>query len=101
MRTSRTALRTLLVAAVLALPLSLGACSGVDNFRDLEGVPTMEPSKVALIANVDRHPNLVAICIQGVAFVTSTREYGDAVTRVPELDAKFCTGDVAGIPPRR
>jgi hypothetical protein len=83
--------------AAAAVLIALAGCSGAggtfgaDNFRDLEGVPSMDPTRVAIVNNVDGHPNLVAICIQGVAFVTSSRDYGDAVNRVPELDSRFCT----------
>lgn len=48
------------------------------------------PDRVDLFYNLDTHPNVVRLCIDGVAIMTTSREYGDAVTRVPEWDA-YCT----------
>lgn len=39
--------------------------------------------------NMDQHPNLVRVCVDGVAVMTTTREYGDAVTLVPEWN-EYC-----------
>ncbi len=73
-----------LIAAVFALALLGGACAG-NNFRDVEGVASQDPDSIAVYNNVDRHPNIVKVCIQGVAFATTTRDYA-ALTRVPEWD---------------
>lgn len=65
--------------------LALTACSPGNNFRDLEGVKSVNPDKATVYNNVDKHPNLAVICIDGVAFVTSTRQY-ESHSRVSELD---------------
>lgn len=78
-------MRRLLLGA--ALVLALAGC-GSDNFRDVEGVGSHNPDSIRLWSNVDGHPNLVRVCADGVAFLTTTRQY-DAVTRVPDWD-KFC-----------
>ncbi len=72
--------------------LVLGACSPGNNFRDVEGVKSENPDLVQNYNNLDKHPNLAKVCIDGVAFLTTTREY-DAVTRVPEWD-RTCPGDL-------
>ncbi len=68
----------------------LGACSPGNNFRDVEGVKSENPDLVQNYNNLDKHPNLAKVCIDGVAFLTTTRQY-DAVTRVPDWD-KTCPG---------
>lgn len=55
--------------------------------RDLENVEVRDPGRVILYNNVDLHPNIVGLCVDGAGFATTTREYGDAVIRVPEWDA--------------
>ena len=74
-----------LVVAAGAIALSVGACNR-DNFRDLEGVKSQEPDQVELYSNVDRHPNIVKVCIDGVAFATTTREGNSAIMRVDDWD---------------
>ncbi len=69
----------------------LGACSPGNNFRDVEGVKSQNPDLVQNYNNMDKHPNLSKVCIDGVAFLTTTREY-DAVTRVPEWDRTCPSG---------
>ncbi len=66
----------------------LSACSQ-QQLRDVEDVPVHDPDKVELIGNVDDYPNIVRLCIDGVAFGTTTRNY-DPVFRVPEWDDTFC-----------
>jgi hypothetical protein len=85
-----TAVKRLAVAALLVLLLA--ACGG-DNFRDLEDIQSRDPDKVEVFNNVDQHPNLVLVCIHGVAFVTTTRDY-KPFEREPDLD-KSCPGGVA------
>ena len=78
-------------AAALAIaPLLLLASCGRNNFRDIEGVKSRDPDKVEVYNNVDRNPNITMICIHGVAFATTTRDY-QSVIRVPEWD-KECPG---------
>ena len=75
------------LAALLVLVGLAGACSSRDNFRDIEGVKSERPDSVRVFNNVDKHPNVVQLCIDGVGFATTTRNYGDALMRVPEWDA--------------
>jgi len=69
--------------AVLAIGGSTAGCGA--NTRDLEGVPLRNPQKAEIYANIDGHPNLARQCIDGVAFLTTTRDYS-SVLRVPEWD---------------
>jgi hypothetical protein len=82
MRT-RVKLLTILAAAIV-----LSGC-GTDNFRDVKGVESQDPDYIAVYNNVDKHPNIAWVCIEGVAFATTTRQY-DSITRVPEWDHE-CT----------
>ena len=79
--------------AVAAIAVAVGACSPGNNFRDVEGVKSQNPDLVENYNNMDQHPNMGKVCIDGVAFLTTTRDY-DAVTRVPEWD-KTCPGGSA------
>lgn len=82
-------MRKAIVVGVAALALVAGAaCTPGNNFRDVEGVDSKDADKYVVYNNVDRHPNLVLVCISGTAFITTTREF-NAVTRVPDLD-KTC-----------
>lgn len=76
-------MRRFILGLILAVLLAAGCSS--DNFRDVEGVPSQDPPKIELFNNVNGHPNLVMVCIHGVAFVTTTRQYEPA-QRVPDLD---------------
>ena len=75
------------LAGTIALigALVLSGCAG-DQRRDLEGVTIKNPQKYELYSNIDTHPNIARLCIDGVAFVTTSRDYS-AVLRVPEWDA--------------
>lgn len=79
---------TLAVAALL----TLGACGQApweDSLKDLEGVTVKDPDKATLYNNVDTYPNMVVLCIDGVAFVTTTRPDMGSWAPVPSLD-KTC-----------
>ena len=79
------------VTAIAVGGLLLGACSSRDNFRDVEGVRSQRPDSIEVFSNVDRHPNIAKICIDGVAFATTTREGNSAINRVEGWD-KTCPG---------
>jgi hypothetical protein len=66
--------------------LALGACES-QTVRDLEGIPITDPDKVRLVTNVDAFPNVVAMCIEGAGFATTTRDAAGAITRVEAWDA--------------
>lgn len=74
--------------------VALAACSGKDNFRDVEGVKSQRPELIEVYNNVDQHPNIARVCIKGVAFATTTRQY-EPVIRVPEWD-RDCPGHKSG-----
>jgi hypothetical protein len=70
-------LRRRSIAAVFILAavfMFLSACSK-QQIRDLEGVPVTQPDKARLVTNVDQYPNVVALCIEGEGFVSTTRDY--------------------------
>ena len=84
--------KLLLAGVATGLVLTLTACGQApweQSLRDLEGVPVKDPDQATLYNNVDLHPNLMVLCIDGVSFVTTTRPDFSSVIRVPELD-KTC-----------
>lgn len=76
----------IIIVAGLAMVFG-SACTG-NNFRDVKGVPSGDADSYKLFNNVDGHPNLVRVCADGLAFLTTTRDY-HAVERIPEWD-HFC-----------
>lgn len=81
--------RKLATAAVAVVAVGLLAGCG-DQRKDLEGVPSKDPDKIEVYMNVDTHPNIVRVCIGGVAFATISRDY-NSILRVPEWDT-WCKG---------
>lgn len=101
-----------LVKAVLfgaALILGLSACGEVDASKtDIEEPKLSEdftpedyvakaPEKLTVYLNVDNHPTLVQLCIDGVAFRTISSLHSGgiesgAVARVPEWDDECPAG---------
>lgn len=74
------------IAAVAAAALAAAAVAGcTPQYNDLKNVPQVEPDAAVVYAAPDGYPNLVVTCIEGVAFVLTTRDY-EPVMRVPELD---------------
>jgi len=78
-------IRIALAALCSAVVLLLSGC-GSNNFRDLEHVPSKDPDTAVVYNNVDLNPNITKLCIEGLAFITTTRDY-DNTQRVPEWDA--------------
>jgi hypothetical protein len=74
-----------LAGAALIAGAALSGC-GNNNFRDVKGVKSERPDLIRNFNNMDKHPNIGMLCIEGVAFATTTRDYGDAIERVPEWD---------------
>lgn len=79
------------MAAVLGLGVALGACSPGNNFRDVEGVASKDPDLIEAYNNLDGHPNIAKVCIDGVAFATTTRDAQAAIQRVEAWDSS-CPG---------
>jgi hypothetical protein len=71
------------------------ACSPGNNFRDVEGVKSQDPDLIESYNNLDGHPNIAKVCIDGVAFATTTREAQAAIQRVPDWDST-CPGGAEG-----
>lgn len=84
--TKKTIMLFVLLGALIMMTLT--AC-GHDNFKDVKNVPNKHPDYLVNYENVDRHPNMMMICIHGAGFVTTTREGAGALHLVPEWDA-FC-----------
>lgn len=90
------------VVAVLLLVVVLAGCTQ-QQFQDVETrfefpradealtVEVFNPDSVTVFRNIDGHPNLALVCIDGVAFVTQSSTYMIPTLRVVELDAR-CGG---------
>lgn len=61
-------------AAVIAAAAALALAGCGANNRDLEGVDLIDPDRIEVYANVDQNPNIVRLCIDGVAFITTSRK---------------------------
>lgn len=78
------------VAAVsVAALVTLTGCGEGQQWRDLENVTVTEPDKVRLVTNVDTYPNVVAFCIEGVGFISTTRD-DRPLQESPGLTEKWC-----------
>lgn len=86
---------SILAATAVIIGAALAGCGqgGVGNTRsnhsDLRGVTFHRPDRIEGYTNVDGQPNIVRLCIGGVAFATSSREYS-AILRVAEWDTSYC-----------
>lgn len=82
--------RTVAVGALLAaVGLAVAGCGQSPwqhSLRDYEGATVKDPDSVTLWNNVDQHPNIARVCLDGVAFATTTRPDFSAVQRVPGWD---------------
>ena len=76
------------IILIIAAVFLIGGCSK-QQVRDLEGITVKEPQKVELYTNVDQYPNVVALCINGVGFVSTTRDY-TSLQESPGLTEKWC-----------
>lgn len=86
-------------AIVIGAFATVSACGQIGSSRgearDLKGINYRDPNKAEIINNVNQHPNLVRLCIDGLAFVTSSNgdgKYAPNVLRIPEWDASYCGG---------
>lgn len=78
--------KRILIASILSAGVLLTGC-GSNNFRDVKGVPSRDPDSIAVYNNVDANPNIAKLCIDGVGFATTTRDY-NSIMRVPDWDAE-------------
>lgn len=83
-----------LLAAVGVGSLVNLACS--NQFSDQGGIAQANPDYILTYLNVDGFPNPTIMCIQGVGFVTTSRDY-TALQEVPEWNA-FCKTQQPGSP---
>lgn len=77
-----------IVAAITAAVTVVAVTGGCDQAeeRDLEKIIQQQPQKAEIYSNVNKHPNIVRLCIDGVAFYTTSRDF-NAIGRVLEWDA--------------
>lgn len=75
------------IVGVLMVAGTTTAC-GSNNMRDLNNINSLNPDYAEIYNNTDQHPNIGLICVRGVGFATTTRDY-NAIQRVPEWDS-FC-----------
>jgi hypothetical protein len=70
-----------LVPLLVGGALLFGGCSWAEQqqIRDLENVTQTEPDKARLVTNVDGYANIVALCIEGQGFATTTRDYSSLI----------------------
>lgn len=73
------------LAIVAIATVTLAGCGA--NDRDLEDVPLSTPSKVEIYGNLNHHPNIVRLCIDERAFVTTTRKGKGSWARAPYWDS--------------
>jgi hypothetical protein len=69
------------VLVVLAA-VAVAGCGA--EIRDLEGVSIEDPEKAEIYSNVDEHPNVVRLCIDGEVVVTTTRDGQSALQFAPQ-----------------
>lgn len=78
------------LAALFIAGLFLAGCGADSNsltggWGDLENIKPEDPYNVHVYRNVDGFPNVVTLCIKGVAFATTTRDL-NSIFRVEEWD---------------
>ena len=86
----------LAAVAVVALGTATTACSPGNNFRDVKGVASQDPDLIESYNNLDGHPNIAKVCIDGVAFATTTRDAQAAIQRVESWDSTCPGGESEG-----
>ena len=94
--TTNTKKRVVLAAVAVAALGTAAGCTPGNNFRDVEGVPSKNPDLIEAYNNLDGHPNIAKVCIDGVAFATTTRDAQAAIQRVEDWDATCPGGDAGG-----
>ena len=88
--------KNLIAAAALAALLLVG-CAEDASKADLaepkqkgrsipENYEVRVPDSLTVYQNIDKHPTIAKVCVDGVAFATTSRDFS-ALTRIPEWDA--------------
>jgi hypothetical protein len=89
-----------IAGACAVLALAVAGCTGQNSlnggggFKDVKGVSPQNADSYTLYNNVDKYPNVVVMCVKGVALVTTTRDAQSALQHIVELD-RTCPGYVA------
>ena len=92
MKVSRnTRLAALGAAAVITAGIVAG-CAGNPQLDDLRNTSVLYPNYAVTFMNVSNFPNVTELCINGIAFATTTRDY-NAILRIPQWDA-FCATQI-------
>jgi hypothetical protein len=95
MKVSRNITLAGLGATVIATAGIVAGCAGNPQLDDLRNTTVQYPNYAVTYMNVDSFPNVTEICINGVAFATTTRDY-TAILRIPQWDA-FCATKIGKI----
>ena len=69
----------------------VAAVGCTSTLQDLENVDAVPPDSYEVFQSPDLFPNIARVCIDGVAFVATTRDY-QQITRIKEWDA-YCGGE--------
>lgn len=83
-----------LIALGAGVVVTAGIVAGCESpqLNDLRNSPTNYPNYSMTYINVSGFPNVTELCINGLAFYTTTRDY-NAIARVPQWDA-FCATQI-------
>lgn len=76
-------------AVLLGITIFAGCSGQQQQVRDLKGVSVTDPDKARMVVNVDQYPNVVALCIEGVGFITTTRN-DRPIQESPGLTESWC-----------
>lgn len=78
-------------AAIVGAGIAVAGCES-PQLNDLRNSPTQYPNYSMTYINVSGFPNVTELCINGLGFYTTTRDY-NAIARVPQWDA-FCATQI-------
>lgn len=79
----------------VGITAAIAGCSGTPQLDDLRNTGVLYPNYAVTYMNVDSFPNVTELCINGVAFATTTRDY-NAILRIPQWDA-FCATKIGQV----
>ena len=74
--------------AVAVVSLALAGCTS--TLQDLEGIQAETPDRVRVFLNADQFPNLNVVCINGVGFVNTTRDYQQMTELSDQAYSRLC-----------
>lgn len=89
--------RIITMAAAAASAAALIVVAGCSNqLNDQGGIKQASPDYSLTYLNADSYPNVTMLCIDGVGFATTTRDY-TALVKVPEWNT-FCATKERAMP---